>query len=121
MPLDFPQTPYLNEIYTFGGRSWIWNGTAWDVSTSGSITPAGVSTLTGTTGEVEVSGLTGDIVVGLPNNVTISGSLTVLGNINTNGYFVADGSIITKTGFYGYTGNASEEPVDFVDLDGGDY
>lgn len=121
MPLDFPSSPYINQVYTFSGRSWIWNGTAWDVSTSGAISTAGVSTLTGTTGEVEVSGLTGDVVVGLPNNVTISGNLTILGNINTSGYFIADGSVITKTGFYGFTGNSTEEQIDFVDLDGGNY
>lgn len=121
MPLDFPSSPTLNQVYTFSGRSWIWNGTAWDVNTSGASSVAGVSSLTGTTGEVEVSGLTGDITVGLPNNVTISGNLTVLGNINTNGYFLADGSIVTKTGFYGYTGDADQEPVEYVDLDGGDY
>ena len=45
MPLDFPTSPTLNEIYTFGGRSWIFNGTAWDVYSSGRIMPYLVSTL----------------------------------------------------------------------------
>jgi len=31
MALNFPSTPTLNEIYTDGqGRSWKWNGTAWE-------------------------------------------------------------------------------------------
>lgn len=115
MPLDFPTSPTLNQVYTFSGRSWIWNGTAWDVSTSGSSSVAGVSSLTGTTGEVEVSGLTGDIVIGLPNNVTITG------NLNIGGQLIVDGAIVTKTAFYGFTGDADEEAVDFVQLDGGDY
>lgn len=34
MPLDFPSTPTLNQTYTFGGRSWKWNGDAWESVTS---------------------------------------------------------------------------------------
>ena len=29
MPLDFPTSPALNEIYTYNGSSWQWNGSAW--------------------------------------------------------------------------------------------
>jgi hypothetical protein len=29
MPLNFPSSPSLNEIYSSGGNSWIWSGTAW--------------------------------------------------------------------------------------------
>ena len=39
MALDFPPTPALNEIYTYEGRSWQWNGIAWDVySPAGAVT-----------------------------------------------------------------------------------
>lgn len=34
MPLDFPSIPTLNDTYTFGGRSWKYNGTAWESVTS---------------------------------------------------------------------------------------
>lgn len=30
MSLEFPQFPTLNETYTLGDRSWVWNGYAWD-------------------------------------------------------------------------------------------
>jgi hypothetical protein len=30
MPLDFPPSPTLNQVYTSGGTSWKWNGYAWD-------------------------------------------------------------------------------------------
>lgn len=30
MPLNFPNSPSLGDIYTFSGRSWRWNGVAWD-------------------------------------------------------------------------------------------
>jgi hypothetical protein len=29
MPIDFPDSPTSNQIYTSGGRSWIWNGSSW--------------------------------------------------------------------------------------------
>lgn len=43
----------------------------------------GVLSLTGTAGEVEVSASTGDITIGLPNDVTIAGNLTVNGTTTT--------------------------------------
>ena len=30
MPLDFPTSPALNDIYTYNGSSWQWNGSAWN-------------------------------------------------------------------------------------------
>ena len=30
MPLDFPSSPTINMEYTSGGKSWKWNGYAWD-------------------------------------------------------------------------------------------
>ena len=44
---------------------------------------AGVTSLTGTANEVEVSASTGAITVGLPDNVTIAGNLTVNGDTTT--------------------------------------
>lgn len=32
MAIDFPNSPTLNQVYTVGDRSWIWNGTYWAVS-----------------------------------------------------------------------------------------
>jgi hypothetical protein len=29
MALDFPSSPVLNQVFTSGNRSWIWNGTEW--------------------------------------------------------------------------------------------
>jgi hypothetical protein len=31
MPLDFPNTPTLNDNYTSGGKTWQYNGSAWVV------------------------------------------------------------------------------------------
>ena len=32
MPIDFPTGPTEDQIYTYEGKSWIYNGTAWDVA-----------------------------------------------------------------------------------------
>lgn len=30
MPIDFPISPTVNELYQYAGITWRWNGTAWD-------------------------------------------------------------------------------------------
>ena len=70
MPLDFPPTPALNEIYTFGGRSWQWNGTAWDVY---NVVSGNVVT--------QLNGLTGGVTLAAGSNIT----LTPFGNTITIG------------------------------------
>ena len=34
MPIDFPNSPTTGQVYTYLGKSWIWNGTGWDVPRS---------------------------------------------------------------------------------------
>ena len=72
MPLDFPTSPTLNEIYTFGGRSWIWNGTAWDVysTVSGSV----VTTLNGLSGGVTLAAGSNITLSPVGNTITIASS-----------------------------------------------
>lgn len=50
---------------------------------------SGVTSVSGTANEVEVSASTGAVVIGLPENVTIGGSLTVTENL------VVSGSVVT--------------------------
>jgi hypothetical protein len=49
------------------------------------VTNGGVTSLTGTANEIEVTSTTGSITVGLPDNVTIGGTLTVTGDLTVNG------------------------------------
>ena len=30
MAINFPDSPSLNDEYTAGGRTWVWNGSSWD-------------------------------------------------------------------------------------------
>ena len=50
-----------------------------------SFASAGVTSLTGTANEVEVSASNGSVTVGLPSNVTIGQDLTVTGNLTVQG------------------------------------
>jgi hypothetical protein len=98
-----------------------------------------VSSIIGTTNEIEVSSPTGNVTIGLPNDVKIAstlniggitigvtggnslviyGGLDIIGNINTSGTLIVDGLIITKTAFQGFTGNDISEPIENVTLDG---
>ena len=66
MALDFPTSPALNEIYSYGGYSWQWNGSAWDVygGVSGNVV-------------TQLNGLTGGVTLAAGSNITI----TPTGNI----------------------------------------
>jgi hypothetical protein len=144
MSINFPDSPTPGQVYTFGSRSWSWNGYAWSALVSTNIVTSfngltgsveGVSSVNGQTGAVVITATLGGITgtaneievvtngttaqIGLPDNVTIAGNLDVLGNINIIGTLIADGFIITKSGFQGYTGNSSLEPIEGVYLDGG--
>lgn len=55
------------------------------------ITNAGVTSITGTANEVTVSGSTGSITIGLPDNITVGGDLSVTGNLNVLGNVVSYG------------------------------
>lgn len=41
MAVDFPSSPTLNELYTYAGRVWKWNGKAWE-SVSSAYGPSGI-------------------------------------------------------------------------------
>lgn len=34
MPIDFPNVPTLNQIFSTGGKTWRWDGSAWILITS---------------------------------------------------------------------------------------
>lgn len=115
MPLDFPSTPSLNDLYTFGGKTWKWDGAGWisyNIGLTGPQGPQGIQGPTGPTGaagvisgnyvaslngctgilgitgtvnEIEITNSCPNITIGLPDNVTISGNLIVLGDLNIDG------------------------------------
>jgi len=60
-----------------------------DANSKLAITNLGVTSLTGTSGEVTVSASNGSITVGLASNVTVADNLTVGGNLTVNGTLTA--------------------------------
>ena len=57
MPLNFPNSPSLNDFFVAGGRRWQWNGTAWQrIPDPGA---QGVQGSTGNTGPTGAQGATG--------------------------------------------------------------
>lgn len=63
MAINFPTGPTVGQIYTYGSRSWEWNGDAWQAApgpyTVGPTGPTGSIGPTGPTGSTGASGPTG--------------------------------------------------------------
>ena len=91
MPLDFPSNPTVNEQYVYAGRTWVWNGAAWDSYNPG-IT-AYVSRL---------NGFTGGVTLAEGSNVTISSANNII-TISSS----ASGSSSVVTSFNGLTGTVT--------------
>jgi hypothetical protein len=52
MALNFPSSPATNDEYTLGTKTWVWNGLAWALKTSGNID----NTIIGATTPAAVTG-----------------------------------------------------------------
>ena len=95
-----------NELRVYNGSAWVAVGSTESVQdivgnliTAGSgistsyndgagtltIANTGVTSLTGTANEVNVSASAGNVTIGLPDNVTIGGDLTVTGDLTVSG------------------------------------
>jgi hypothetical protein len=66
MAIDFPISPEIGEIYTFGPQTYVWNGTAWRLVRTSAVGPTGPtgpagedSTAIGSTGPTGPEGPTG--------------------------------------------------------------
>lgn len=61
MALNFPASPALDDAYTYGGKTWVWNGTSWaSTGSAGPQGPAGEQGPPGVQGSPGVQGPTGD-------------------------------------------------------------
>ncbi len=86
--LNFPTSPSLNDTYSFGTKTWIWNGAAWQLNSTGAINNIPVGNVTPSTGAFTT----------LAANSTIS----AVGNI-TGSYFIGNGSQLTGIASGGIT------------------
>jgi hypothetical protein len=126
--LNFPTNPTLNQLYTFGGKTWIWTGQAWRLNPQGAIngivigntTPAAGSFTTFSAGNVTAGNavFSGNVTSAniTTGNATISGNLAIAGvikssldiygdvvanDIDARGEIYAPGNITTSGYFVG--------------------
>lgn len=88
MPINFPTSPALNEIYSFGEKSWKFNGNAWITVTgntnyiSSDIVTEGITNLYYTDNRVRSAisaSLTSDFIF---SNVNVIANVTIASNLN---------------------------------------
>lgn len=82
MPLDFPTSPSVGQIYQLDNRSWQWNGAAWKLLATSSINNTPIGNSAANTGSF--------------TTVAASSTLTANGNITTQGYFLGDGGLLSN-------------------------
>lgn len=105
MPIDFPNNPTLNEEFTSAGKTWQWNGYAWDaitltpVGATGAIGGVGATGLTGATG---IQGATGAGATGPQGATGIQGDTGATGLTGATGTIPSSVSTLTITGEAGF-------------------
>jgi len=97
MPLDFPTSPVLNQLYTFGGKTWKWDGAGWISYNIGLVGPYVIS----------INGVTGAIGIISGSNVTITQS----GNTFTISSSGSGGGGTGVTGATGPTGPTGSQGI----------
>ena len=116
MALDFPTSPALNQVYTFGSYSWRWDGTSWvgavpivnatiNNTTIGAVTPStgAFTTLSASGGITNTQASTASI-----NNVATGASSTsryfASAPTTGTGYLLfTDTTLASNRGYIGYT------------------
>lgn len=78
--LNFPTSPSLNDTYSFGGKTWVWNGVAWQLQNQGAINGLPIGNATPSTGTF--------------TTLSATGNISAVGNISGN-YFIGNGSLLT--------------------------
>ena len=95
--LDFPNSPTVGQKFIASGKSWIWNGTVWEVFGAISVGPVGptgpTSTVAGPTGPTGSIGFTGPTGPTGPGGSDGSG-VTILGSLANTGLLPASGNTI---------------------------
>jgi hypothetical protein len=99
-PIDFPNSPTLNQLFSAGDQLWYWDGSVWRISVAqGPVGP------TGPTGSQGVTGPTG-------------AASTVTGPTGPTGSTGLQGPT-GPTGITGPTGSTGPTGPVFINIDGG--
>ncbi len=99
MPIDFPNSPSVDDEFTSGSTTWRWDGTVWKVVRD--FAPAGATGAVGETGAQGNTGLTG--VTGAVGNTGANGNTGMTGATGVTGAQGNTGAT-GETGAIGNTG-----------------
>ena len=75
MPINFPDSPNVNQQFTVDGNTWRWTGSTWDIVLAVALGPTGPTGATGATGASGANGTTGANGAGY-DGITSSSSVT---------------------------------------------
>jgi hypothetical protein len=111
--LNFPNSPNVNDIFTVGGSSWVWNGSVWDAVPATALGYSGSKGYTGSVGYVGSLGYSGSI--GYSGSRGYSGSVGYAGSAGAGytgsagaGYTGSASTVVGYTGSFGYSGSKGE-------------
>ena len=74
--ISFPPNPSLNDTYTFSGKTWVWNGAAWQLQSQGGINNIPIGNVTPASGAFTTLSSTGNTTLG-----SIAGNLLPAANV----------------------------------------
>ena len=111
MAIDFPNSPSVNQVFTSGSKSWIWNGTSWaGNNNAGFVGSQGYAGSLGYSGSIGYTGSTPAIggantqvqfnssgSLGGSSSLTWNGTTLTAGNISSSGTLAVTGAT-TQTG-----------------------
>jgi len=67
MPINFPSNPALNQQFTSGGTTWIWDGTSWNLYLGSNIvTTASLSSTLSSYATITTPTITSPTIIGTP-------------------------------------------------------
>lgn len=111
MALDFPGSPLVDQIYTNGGKSWVWTGTFWNAVNQGIQGVQGIQGIQGIQGQQGITGSQGTQgqqgiqgIQGAQGRQGITGSQGTQGNQGIQGITGSQGTQ-GQQGIQGITGS----------------
>ena len=92
MPLDFPNSPNVNDTYTSDNKTWKWNGTSWGIISSGIVGPTGP---TGPAGDWSTAQLVSEKIASYTAEASDAGKIILFNSGSAVNYNVNSGLGVT--------------------------
>lgn len=95
MAINFPASPSTSDEYTFNGRTWVYDGSAWNLKRTGNVEVGNltVSTATSTDTLTASGNITASANINVSENAVITGNATVSGTITSTGNVTTSGNL----------------------------